>query len=201
MPLAYLYCRLLNVPYNKPLIDLAKPEIDLPDQYIVVHTTSHPYRTYLNFHIALEGAKLPIVQIGNKFDQILGNGNFRLIDLRGKLTHRESAYVIVHANGFIGIDSFPMHIAGAYNIPSVITFGCGRAAITGALTSAPHVWLEPDYTHDCPALGACSGNFNNCPNPCGRRHNPTMVKKAIKQVFPDLFPDVRKKLDELLARV
>ena len=201
VPLAYLYCRLLNVPYNKPLIDLAKPEMDLPDQYIVVHTTSHPYRTYLNFHIALEGAKLPIVQIGSKFDQILGNGNFQLIDLRGKLTYKESAYVIAHSKGFIGIDSFPMHVAGVYDIPSVITFGCGRAAITGALTSAPHVWLEPDYTHDCPALGACSGNFNNCPNPCGRRHNPTMVKKAIKQVFPDLFPDVRKKLDELLARV
>lgn len=198
-PLAFLYAKSVGVSFNKPEIDMVQPEFNLPEEYIVVHTTSHEYRSYPNFHVALEGCQLPVVQIGSSTDWVLGNGKFNFIDLRGKLSYRESACVIAHAKGFVGIDSFPAHIAGIYDVPSVITFGSGRASITAPLTNAAHRYIEPDYGYCCPILGACFGTYKNCPEPCGRRHDPATVRRAIRIVMPDIFPNVRAKLEKLLA--
>ena len=45
------------------------------------------------------------------------------IDLRNKTTTHQLAHVIKNAKMFIGIDSFPMHIAQTFDIPGVCFFG------------------------------------------------------------------------------
>ena len=190
-PLTKLYSEILGVPFSRPQI-VVDHYPNLPDEYVAVHSTGgHRYRDYYNFHMALDGCKLPIVQIGGPKDQILGNGDFKLIDLRGKLTYRQSAYVISKAKLFVGVDSYPMHVAGAFDIPMVVTFGSGAARVTGALSNGPTRFLEPVYSKVCPILGPCFGNFK-CPKPCGPRHGPELVRESIRSIFPDLFSEVKK---------
>ena len=45
------------------------------------------------------------------------------IDLRGKLTVRETAAVLYHAKGFIGLVGFLMHLARSIDCPAVIIYG------------------------------------------------------------------------------
>ena len=139
--LTKIYSEILGVPFDRPQI-VIDPVSSLPDEYIVVHSCAgHKYRDYYNFHIALNACKLPIIQIGGSDDQILGNGDFDFIDWRGKLTYRQSAYVISKTKLFVGVDSYPMHIAGSFDIPMVITFGSGAARVTGALSNGPMRYL------------------------------------------------------------
>ena len=200
-PLTKLYSEILGVPFDRPQI-IPDSVANLPDEYIVVHSCGgHHYRDYYNFHMALAGSRLPIVQIGGPKDQILGNGDFKLIDMRGKLTYRQSAYVISKARILVGVDSFPMHIAGAFDIPMVITFGCGAARVTGALSNGPMRYLEPVYSKVCPIVGPCFGNFKNCPAPCGPRHSPEIVREALRQLMPDLFVEKKKEIHDVNKRL
>ena len=206
-PLTRIYSEILGVPFDRPQI-IPDPVDRLPPEYIVVHTAGgHHYRDYYNFHLALDKCKLPIIQVGGKQDQILGNGDFELIDKRGKLTYRQAAYVISKAKLFVGVDSYPMHVAGVFDIPMVVTFGCGAARVTGALSKGPTRFLEPVYSIVCPIVGPCFGNYKNCPRPCGPRHSPELVREAVKQLIPDLFKESKKtitgvneRLMELLKR-
>lgn len=199
-PLTKLYSEILGVPFSRPQI-IVDSSVNLPDEYVAVHNTGgHPYRDYYNFHIALDGCKLPVIQIGGPGDQIIGNGDFKLIDLRGKLSFRQSAYVISKASLFVGVDSFPMHVAGAFDIPMVVTFGCGAARVTGALSNGSIRFLEPVYSKVCPIVGPCFGNFQ-CPRPCGPRHGPELVMAAIKDLMPDLFVNKKKTITDVNTRL
>lgn len=206
-PLAALYTVLTHTPWQpptiteQPLSDGALPEEVLAGPYLLVHTSSHLYRNYYRFHEVLDGALVPVIQIGGTTDVPLGesrqegphvvtdirNNHFTYYDLRGRLSYRQTAWLMARAKGFLGIDSFPMHLAGAYNIPMVVTFGSARAAITGAITSGPSRYLEPDFARICPILGPCSGNFQ-CQDPCGPKHHPKDVRKAVMEVMPWLLP-------------
>lgn len=197
--LTRIYSEILSVPFNRPQI-IPDPVGNLPPEYIVVHTTSHKYRTYLNFHMALNKSRLPIIQIGARNDYILGNGDFEFIDMRGKLSYRQTAYVISQAKLFVGIDSYPMHVAGAFDVPMVITFGSGAARVTAAMTNGAQRTLEPVYSKICPIVGACFGNYD-CRRPCGERHSPEMVREAIKQIMPDLFRETIKDVSNVSAKL
>lgn len=197
--LTRIYSEILSVPFNRPQI-IPDPVNNLPPEYIVVHTTSHKYRTYLNFHMALNKSSLPIIQIGARNDYILGNGDFEFIDMRGKLSYRQTAYVISQAKLFVGIDSYPMHVAGAFDVPMVITFGSGAARVTAAMTNGAQRTLEPVYSKICPIVGACFGNYD-CRRPCGERHSPEMVREAIKQIMPDLFKETIKDVSNVSAKL
>ena len=197
--LTRIYSEILGVPFNRPQI-ITDPIDGLPSEYIVVHTTSHKYRTYLNFHMALDKSRLPIIQIGAREDYILGNGDFGFIDMRGKLSFRQTAYVISKAKLFVGIDSYPMHVAGVFDIPMVITFGSGAARVTAAMSNGAQRFLEPIYSKICPIVGACFGNYD-CNRPCGERHSPEIVREAIKQIMPDLFKETIKDISNVSARL
>jgi ADP-heptose:LPS heptosyltransferase len=45
------------------------------------------------------------------------------IDARFKTTPRQTAWIMKNSKFFIGIDSFPMHIAQSFNIPGIAFFG------------------------------------------------------------------------------
>ena len=53
------------------------------------------------------------------------------IDLSGKLTLKELAFLSAHAKMFIGVDSAPMHIAAAVDTPVVALFGASYPSIWG----------------------------------------------------------------------
>ena len=46
------------------------------------------------------------------------------LDLRSKTSIAEMAYVMSKAKAFIGIDSLPMHVAQAFDVPGISFFGC-----------------------------------------------------------------------------
>ena len=64
--------------------------------------------------------KLRVVTVGNPFDcvELIGASN-----LIGKTSIRRLAAIISEADIFFGLDSFPMHLANAFGIPSVVLFG------------------------------------------------------------------------------
>jgi ADP-heptose:LPS heptosyltransferase len=63
---------------------------------------------------------LRVLTVGSPLDCVELKGAINLI---GKLSLRQSAALISKAQLFMGLDSYPMHIADAFKIPSVILFG------------------------------------------------------------------------------
>jgi len=64
--------------------------------------------------------KLTPVTVGSPIDCVELKGATNLI---GRLSLRQSATLISRARLFVGLDSFPMHIANAFKVPSVVLFG------------------------------------------------------------------------------
>ena len=95
-------------------------------------TTTHKwrYKHWLYFEQLGDALlqKYPVAQIciiGTEDDHIeegLAESD-RVIDLRGKLSLKETAWVLQNSNLAIGNDCGPMHIADAVKTPSVIIFG------------------------------------------------------------------------------
>lgn len=153
------------------------------EPYIIVHTTGGQpeYRTYNYMNTALKGMDLPIVQIGGGFDYVVEGA----IDLRGKLTWRETAWLMKRAKVAVCVDSFPMHLAGALGTPLVALFGPAPARVTGSIGDPDKIInLEPNKLDVCSTLQNCWGQpGEKCSNPCINTINPLTVKKAIKSLL------------------
>jgi len=77
-----------------------------------------------------------------------------VIDLRGKTTLKEIIYLIKNANLFIGNDSGIMHIADAFEIPSLILFGSTSPDWTGPLSNRvkilkANIHCSPCFKKEC----------------------------------------------------
>ncbi len=73
-------------------------------------------------------ARHPDVQlcvVGGADDTFLGGEpqSPRIVDLRGRLTWRESAWILRHSHLAVGNDCGPMHVADAVLCPTVVLFG------------------------------------------------------------------------------
>lgn len=106
----------------------------VPRSYCVLHLEfdrDHEGRTLAPS--ALAGLLVPC---GSLFERIVlvgrerrlsaglfGKGGAEIIDLQGALSLSQLAAVIAHARFFVGIDSFPAHIAQACRVPSAVFFG------------------------------------------------------------------------------
>ena len=113
-------------PEDCELFLATEPVEELPEEYIVIHsgTTnwvgrnwSPPKFDILAAQLQQQGHK--IVCVGNPRD----NRPACDLDLRGKTTTQQLAHVVKNAKMFIGIDSFPMHIAQTFSVPGVCFFG------------------------------------------------------------------------------
>jgi GT2 family glycosyltransferase/ADP-heptose:LPS heptosyltransferase len=98
----------------------------LPENYVVIHSghTNWVGRDWspTKFDIVssqLQKAGHKVVCIGSGSDNRISCD----LDLRGKTKVPELAYVIQHAKLFVGIDSFPMHVAQTFDVPGVCFFG------------------------------------------------------------------------------
>ena len=77
-----------------------------------------------------------------------------VIDLRGKTTLKEIIYLIKNTNLFIGNDSGIMHIADAFEIPSLIVFGSTSPDWTGPLSNKvkilkANIHCSPCFKKEC----------------------------------------------------
>jgi hypothetical protein len=100
-------------------------KLRLPDEYIVVHTSSpHPSKNYSRFNELVKLLpKVLFVQVGTLADKMIVAPN--VIDCRGVGTLKDVAHIIKNSKGFIGVDSVAGHICSCENIDkeSITIFG------------------------------------------------------------------------------
>lgn len=156
------------------------------EDYIVIHTTGgqSEYRTYEHMDIVLKTINIPIIQVGGPEDKACQKAT---IDLRGKLTWRETAWIMKRAKAAIVIDSFPSHLAGALGTPVIVLFGPAPARVTGPIGEGKIVNLEPNKLDVCPISSNCWGNpppgHKKCTTPCINSINPMLVRKELKKLL------------------
>ena len=119
---------------------------DLPEHYVTfqMESTQGP-KNYDNWQLVFERIKdLPVVQVGGLNEKLLDYPN--VIDMRGKTTPQELAYIIQNADLHIGVDSFPAHVASAVGMKSIIVFG-GTYYQQSGLQDC--VAIEPPHRGEC----------------------------------------------------
>ncbi len=103
------------------------------------------------------------------------------MDLRGKFTFRESAWVAAKSKMAVTVDSFMSHLIGSLGIDQVVLFGSGNHAVCRPkqMGDSASICLIPDYVMQCKGLGPCSASVRDCPVPCTGSHDPNKIIKAI----------------------
>jgi GT2 family glycosyltransferase len=97
----------------------------LPEKYVVVHAGSTGW-TGRNWKPDRFDDIAHKLKSEGHFVVCVGRGDHLVpcdLDLRNKTTIAELSHVIKNTYLFVGIDSFPMHVAQTFNIPSICFFG------------------------------------------------------------------------------
>lgn len=104
-------------------------------------------------HVVLTGS--PSQEERQMLDEIKGRlnvpGSVKIWDLGGKLNLRELAAAIEGADLFVGVDSVPMHMAAALDIPQVALFGAS--------------WVSRWRPYSDKAEVVWAGDFGELPHP------------------------------------
>ena len=181
-----MYPYFCKVEPDEMFIECIEPkDFALASDYMVIHTTGGDprYRTYNHMNIVIRGIDLPSVQLGGKLDKYCDNVD---LDLRGKLSFRESAWVMKHAKVAIVIDSFLAHLAGHLRTPVVVLYGPAPARVTQPRADKNKlINLEPNKLDVCKPLTSCWGKPNEgaCDSPCINTINPQIVIRATKELL------------------
>uniref|UniRef100_A0A6M3J6Q9 Putative glycosyltransferase n=1 Tax=viral metagenome TaxID=1070528 RepID=A0A6M3J6Q9_9ZZZZ len=148
----------------------------------IVHTTGGDsnFRTYkymADVSYGLKGRGFYVIQLGGARDFPAGAD----LDLRGKLSFRESAWVMSKARIAVTVDSFISHLAGALGIDQIVLYGSGNYVVVQPkmMKSAVCIHMVPNYVRDCKGLGPCSASVRDCPAPCTGRHDPKLILEAV----------------------
>ena len=101
--------------------------ISLPDDFVIVHAgktnwvgRDWPHENFVQIAQRLLDAGERVVAIGGWSEDHIPC----TLNIKGQTSIAETAWVMSKAKAFVGIDSFPMHIAQAFDIPGVSFFGC-----------------------------------------------------------------------------
>ena len=159
MDLATLYANAANCELDRPFINLQY--FSLPcEKYIVLHAgggndNKFPAKIYdlygdvVNLILPyLKTAGIEIVQLGGGNERPVNN----TINLLGKTTIHQTAYIISHSLLMCGNDSCLAHFAGHFGIPEVILYGP---------TSKPHF---PHWFNHEKSIFLESHRFGNTPS-------------------------------------
>jgi ADP-heptose:LPS heptosyltransferase len=190
--LSDFYWKLLMVEPDSMFIEKKRPqekyaswilEVMERKPICVLHTTGGDpkFRTYQYMDKVAEGLadRYTTIQLGGKHDYDAGAE----LDLRGKLSFRESAWVTDKAVLSINVDSFISHLSGALGVSQIVLFGSGNAFVVRPdQTRGELVCLVPDYVMDCPGLGPCSASIRNCPVPCTGIHDPNSILREVERL-------------------
>lgn len=213
--LSDFYWKILMVEPGPIFIYKIKPDAEIISKIeraekpiCVVHTTGGDpaFRTYKYMGDVCKTLKKRYftIQVGGNHDYEAGAD----LNLSGKLSFRQTAWVMDRASLSINVDSFISHLAGALGISQITLFGSGNAQVvrpdqvTGSL-----ICLIPDYIMDCPGLGPCSASVRNCPIPCTNVHSPKKIldmveklerEKAVNRYFEQTTSNVEFIFEETL---
>ena len=110
-----------------------------------------------------ESAGVKIVMVGDKDDCGIINEITKLMDTppiitAGRTDLLQLGALLAHCALFIGVDSAPMHIAGAVGTPVLALFGATDAALYGP-AGAGDVIIKKDLA--CAPCGRAACNFNH----------------------------------------
>lgn len=106
---------------------LDQDPIEVPENYVVVHAgkTMWAGRNWSPFKFDAISKRLKekghkVVVVGTMSDHVTSVCD---LDLRGKTSVHQLAFVIKNSKHFIGIDSFPMHVAQTFDVNGTVFFG------------------------------------------------------------------------------
>lgn len=189
--LSDFYWKLLMVSPEPAFIEKKRPQEKIAKQVLdameknpvcILHTTGGDplFRTYQYMSDVEKGLpSYTTIQLGGKADYDAEAD----LDLRGKLSFRESAWVMDKAVLSISVDSFISHLAGCIGVSQIVLFGSGNAFVVRPdQTRGELVCLIPDYIMDCPGLGPCSASIRNCPVPCTGVHSPNTILEEVSKL-------------------
>jgi len=150
---------------------------NLPDEYVVLHAgrTNWAGRDWSSMKFDILSKQ--IQQSGHKvvcIGTLADNKVTCDLDLRGKTSISELAYVIKNAKLFVGIDSFPMHVAQTFDVPGVCFFGSIKPS-----TRIVSKNMVPVVAGDLKCLG--------CHH---RQHAPCVVTSSCETQFLDCINQV-----------
>ncbi len=110
-----------------PVVD---QQLETQHKYVAVHTGGQKSaRLYAHWHELVKNIRasgLKVVLVGGKDDLPVDCD----VDTRG-IEYTDLPGILTQCSGFVGIDSFPMHVAAAYGLPVVAIFGSSYARSTG----------------------------------------------------------------------
>ena len=186
-----MYPYFCNVEADEMFISPVAPDLMMPSafntDYIVVHTTggSKEYRSYAHMNQVIKQLDMPVVQLGGGSDVRCEGAT----DLCGKLTWRESAWVMKNAKAAIVVDSFMSHLAGAVGTDAVVLYGPAPARVVQPRmqNGVKLINLEPDMLKVCGVLSHCWSNpprgKMKCQSPCINTISPLQIVEALKEVL------------------
>jgi glycosyltransferase involved in cell wall biosynthesis len=174
-----MYPYFTNVEADNIFIAPIAPPIELPAEYIVVHTTggSKKYRSYPHMDVVLKNIDLPVIQLGGATDLRCKSD----LDLCGKLTWQESAFVMKNAKAAVVIDSFLSHLAGAVGTDAVVLYGpAPPRVVQPRVQGCEIINLKPDMLKVCRSMTHCWSTSRQCESPCIHTINPMDIRKALE---------------------
>lgn len=108
-------------------IDKKPVDFQMPLDYVVIHAgrtdwagRDWPHQNFVELSQRLMKAGQNVISIGKHSEKEIPC----TMDIKGKTSVAQMGYVIANAKAFVGIDSFPMHVAMAVDTPGVSFFGC-----------------------------------------------------------------------------
>jgi heptosyltransferase-2 len=131
----------------------------------------------------LENTRYTPVIIGSKNDQYLSDQivnvyGSKVVDMTGRTNLMELSYIISKAKCVISNDSSPIHIASAFNIPTLAIFGATITDFGYTPLSERHTISEVSL--ECRPCGIHGGNI------CPKKHFRCMIDQNIEEIFSKL---------------
>ena len=128
----------------------------------------------------LENTPYTPVIIGSKndkylSDQIVNVHGSKVVDMTGRTNLMELSYIISKAKCVISNDSSPIHIASAFNIPTLAIFGATITDFGYTPLSERHTISEVSL--ECRPCGIHGGNI------CPKQHFRCMMDQNIEEIF------------------
>ena len=172
---------------NKEVNGEIKSKMEDVSEFIVVapssiwETKRMPIEKFIELvRQILENTPYTPVIIGSKndkylSDQIVNVHGSKVVDMTGRTNLMELSYIISKAKCVISNDSSPIHIASAFNIPTLAIFGATITDFGYTPLSERHTISEVSL--ECRPCGIHGGNI------CPKQHFRCMMDQNIEEIF------------------